>query len=149
MLPDIVDKIRAFNRLYTAIIGVTNGHYLESDLSLTEVRILYEIYHAPDITARQIMAFVQIDEGYFSRSIAKLKKMQLLTRNRLTKDRRAFGLSLTKKGESLFLKLNHRSSELIASTIDHLSREEQVEMIRLLERLQLLWTKKTTKDDAA
>lgn len=38
-----VSIIRSFNRYYTNILGLLDQHILESDLSLSEVRVLHEI----------------------------------------------------------------------------------------------------------
>ena len=35
-----VARIRSFNRFYTNILGLLNRHILDSDLSLTEARVL-------------------------------------------------------------------------------------------------------------
>jgi hypothetical protein len=54
MADETVDKIRAFNRFYTSFIGLTNNNILQSDYSLTEVRVMFEASNNPGVTARQL-----------------------------------------------------------------------------------------------
>jgi hypothetical protein len=66
---EFIEKIRSFNRFFTNIIGLLNRHFLDGPFSLTEGRVLYEIYHTGDCSAKKIRANIVIDEGYLSRII--------------------------------------------------------------------------------
>ncbi len=137
-----IKAMRAFNRFYTNIIGVVDRHILHSPYSLTEVRILYEIFHDPICTARKIKKILQVDEGYLSRTIDKLIKRGLITRKQSPSDGRVFVLSLSKKGEATFLKLNEQSEASVAAILEHLTPEEKNEIMSLMRRLQELLRKK-------
>jgi len=141
MNKNIVSKIREFNRFYTSITGVINNHILESDYSLTEVRILFEIYHNPTITARKIMETIQVDEGYLSRLISRLIKRKIIIRKKLKEDGRVYSLGLSAKGEKIFMQLSQRSSDNVSETIAHLTKDEQKELINLMERVKKLLIK--------
>ncbi|MEO8404978.1 MAG: MarR family winged helix-turn-helix transcriptional regulator [Chitinophagaceae bacterium] len=147
MKKDTVEKIRQFNRFYTKIIGVTNNHILESQYSLSEVRVMYEIHHYPAITARQIMQMVQVDEGYLSRLIAKLVKQKIISKIKSTDDSRASSLTLTKKGTDIFLNLSQRSSDAVVGIIQHLDNKEQAELIQLFNKIENLLTKNISNDN--
>jgi len=60
---EVIDQIRSFNRFYTDIIGLLDQHFLDSPFSLTEGRVLYEIRHIEDCTAKKISEKIKIDEG--------------------------------------------------------------------------------------
>lgn len=142
MAKEVIDKIREFNRFYTSIIGVTNNHVLQSNYSLTEVRVMYEAYDTPGITARQLTGILQVDEGYLSRLIAKLVKQKIVLKKQSKEDKRVYALELSEKGKHLFSELNKRSSEAIAELIEHLTTEERLELVRLQSGIKNLLTKK-------
>lgn len=142
MAKEVIEKIREFNRFYTSIIGVTNNHILQSNYSLTEVRVMFEAYYTPGVTARQLTNILQIDEGYLSRLIAKLVKQKIVLKKQSKEDKRIYALELSEKGRQLFTDLNKRSSEAIASLIEHLTTEERQELVRLQNSIKTLLTKK-------
>lgn len=139
-----IKEIRKFNRFYTNILGLVDRHILHSSYSLTEVRILYEIFHSPRCTARKIKNLLLVDEGYLSRTIDKLSKKGLIIRERSLKDARVFNLSLSKKGEKEFLKLNEKSEKSIESMIEHLPKENKGELESIFHRVQELLDKQNT-----
>jgi len=142
MKKDIISKVRDFNRFYTGVIGVTNDHILESPYSLAEVRVMFEIYNDPKITARQIKEIIQVDEGYLSRLIAKLVNQNIISKVKSKEDNRISKLTLTKNGQDIFLQLNQRSNEAASDVIQHLNKSEQAELILLFETIKQLLTKK-------
>ena len=141
----VIREIRTFNRYYTNIIGVVDQHILNSAYSLTEVRILFEIYHNLNSSARLIKNFLQVDEGYLSRTLDKLVKQGLILRKQSKNDGRSFILSLTKKGEKEFLTLNERSEAAIELMIKHLSLDELSELVSIICRIQELLKKGANK----
>ncbi|WP_109098045.1 MarR family winged helix-turn-helix transcriptional regulator [Aquimarina sp. AU58] len=141
-MKNIVNKIRRFNRFYTRVIGVINNHILESQYSLSEVRVMYEIYHNPQITARQIKEIIEVDEGYLSRLIKKMVKLNIINKIKSQDDYRISYLNLTENGKKIFLTLNQRSSNAISEIIQHLNPKEQEELILLYEKIEILLTKK-------
>ena len=136
-----IKDLRSFNRFYTNIIGVVDRHILESPYSLTEVRILYEIHYDAHSSARKIMSFLRVDEGYLSRTIDRLISQGLVLRKRSREDGRSFILSLSRKGEAEFLALNRKSEESMESMIYHLSSEEVHELVSIVHRMRQLLTK--------
>ena len=144
MTDKTVDGIRAFNRFYTTVIGVTNHHVLQSRYSLTEVRILFEIDHQPGITARQIMATIQVDEGYLSRVIARLVKQKLVQKKQLRGDKRVYALQLSETGKRTFKTLNQRSADDVARLVAHLDETEKQQLLDHLNQVSILLTKKST-----
>ena len=133
-----IQEIRTFNRFYTNIIGVIDRRILHSPYSLTEARVLFEIFHDSSCTARKIKNLVQVDEGYLSRTIDKLIKQGLITRKQSRSDGRVLILSLSKKGEREFLNINREAEAAVESMIEHLSPDEVNEILASMRRIREL-----------
>jgi DNA-binding MarR family transcriptional regulator len=76
----LIQDIREFNRFYTRLIGLLDGHLLDSNYSLAEARILYEIYTGKQISASQIVSTLNMDKGYVSRILKKFEKEGLISK---------------------------------------------------------------------
>lgn len=136
--PSSVASIRRFNRFYTRKIGVLREGLLDSPFSLTEARVLYEIAHHPGITARALCDALELDPGYLSRMLARLRRRKLVGRERAANDGRQSHLSLTGLGRKAFAELNTRSGAQIEALVAHLPAAEQgrlVETMRTIEHL--------------
>jgi DNA-binding MarR family transcriptional regulator len=131
-----IQEIRAFNRFYTDLIGLLNKHLLNSDYSLSEVRIMYEIHAAGEAQASQIMAVMDIDKSYLSRILKKLEKDQLIARKASEQDGRAVVLSLTKAGESLFQELTQATEQQIGGLVNHLNAKQQEELVAHMQAIR-------------
>jgi DNA-binding MarR family transcriptional regulator len=135
---EFIEKIRSFNRFYTNIIGLLDQHFLDSLFSLTEGRVLYEIAHIENCSAKKIRANIAIDEGYLSRIIDSFQKKDLITKSPSPGDRRIHIIVLTEKGRKEFSKLNENSNKLISQIIGKLSEEERKELVSMTDRIHEL-----------
>lgn len=115
-----IASVRAFNRFYTDIIGLLDRFILDSKYSLPEVRVMFEVYHQPGLTAKQIMASFHIDKGYLSRLLEKLQKKKLLQTRSSASDGRSLLLELTSKGRQEFEQLNEASNAQVRTLLAHL-----------------------------
>jgi DNA-binding MarR family transcriptional regulator len=137
-----IEEIRAFNRYYTALIGLLNDHLLNSEYSLAEVRILYEIHTHQPVSASQIMAEMDIDKGYLSRVLTQFGKNGLISKQVSGEDARVTLVSLTTKGAALFSELNTASDQQIETLISKLSKEEQQTLVGHMQAIKSLLTMK-------
>ena len=64
---DPIPLIRHFNRFYTRQIGVLREGLLQTQFSLTEVRVLYEIANHDHLSAAELARELALDPGYLSR----------------------------------------------------------------------------------
>lgn len=140
------EKIRRFNRLYTRRIGLLNEHLLESEYSLTEARILYELAHRPALTSADLCRELGLNAGYVSRVVAGFEKKGLLVKTRSDADARAAQLSLTRKGRDTFEPLNAASRGEIMTMLEPLSEPEQSQLIGAMEQIQALIDEEKTAD---
>jgi DNA-binding MarR family transcriptional regulator len=142
MPKEFIEKVRSFNRFYTNIIGLLDQHFLDTPFSLTEGRVLYEISHMEECSAKKIRENIDIDEGYLSRIIDKFIKKGLITKAASPEDRRLHLIVLTKKGQDEFSRMNENSNRLISQITEKLSEQENAELVDMMERIQELLTKK-------
>jgi DNA-binding MarR family transcriptional regulator len=138
-----IEEIRAFNRYYTGLIGLLNDHLLDSEYSLAEVRILYEINTHQPVSASQIMSEMDIDKGYLSRVMKQFEKKRLISKQVSGEDARVTLVSLTPKGSKLFSELNAASNQQIESLIDKLTREEQQMLVEHMQAIRALLAAKS------
>lgn len=139
-----IEEIRAFNRYYTGLIGLLNDHLLDSEYSLAEVRILYEINTHQPVSASQIMSEMGIDKGYLSRVLKQLEKNGLISKQVSGEDARVTLVSLTAKGETLFSRLNAASDQQIEALITNLTREQQRTLVEHMQAIKVLLTVKAS-----
>ncbi|MDR3588517.1 MAG: helix-turn-helix domain-containing GNAT family N-acetyltransferase [Negativicutes bacterium] len=129
-------QIRQFNRFYTNIIGLVNQTVLESPYSLAEVRVLLEIDKAGQCRASDLTGLLQIDPGYLSRMLARLKREQIITTARSLQDGRAQLLSLTDKGRRLFRGLSDSSTRQIIAMLEAIPGREQEKLVSYMQAIQ-------------
>ena len=113
-LEPCVEGVRHFNRYYTRKIGVLREGLLDSALSLTEARVLYELAGREGATATEVRGELGLDAGYLSRILRGFQKRGWLQRGAAKDDARRQPLSLTRSGRATFQTLNARSSEQIS-----------------------------------
>src|SRR5215813_2894926 len=109
-----IAAVRAFNRAYTRKIGVLDQHIHKSPYSLSEARVIYELAHRDDLSAKEIGSELGLDAGYLSRIVQNFEDGGLITRKPLASDRRQYQLSLTAKGRQAFAKLDRNSQDEVA-----------------------------------
>ncbi|HET9911055.1 MAG TPA: MarR family winged helix-turn-helix transcriptional regulator [Anaerolineales bacterium] len=138
---EFIERIRSFNRFYTNVIGLLDRRFLDTPFSLTEGRVLYEISHMEECSARKIMEHIVIDEGYLSRIIHKFTRQDLIRKAPSPKDKRRHVIQLTEKGKKEFSKLNENSDKLISELIEKLSDQEVEDLTRMMGRIYELLDK--------
>ncbi|MEA4919675.1 MAG: helix-turn-helix domain-containing GNAT family N-acetyltransferase [Clostridiaceae bacterium] len=119
-----IATIRQFNRYYTNVLGLLDKHILESELSLSEARVLHEIAATDGCTSKMLIDMLCIDSGYLSRVLDRLEKCGFINKAKSPSDKRAHLLSLTSKGFNKMAALNGHSDKQIQEMISGLSEEE-------------------------
>ncbi|MBE2316623.1 MarR family transcriptional regulator [Solirubrobacter sp. CPCC 204708] len=111
-----VEAVRAFNRFYTAKMGLTRGSYARP---LPEVRVLYELGQGTEEVAALKQA-LRIDAGQLSRVIAKLEEQGLASRHVSPADARRQLVRLTDKGRERFAQMDAESAQQVGAVLDEL-----------------------------
>lgn len=141
MKPQHIHELRAFNRFYTNIIGVLDKHILNSNYSLPEVRIMYELYHRSALTASDIIELFDIDKGYLSRILKKFEKSKLINKISSPADKRAVVVQLSPKGKKEFETLNKASDKQIENFLKNLPDKDCDDLIKKINETQILLKK--------
>jgi DNA-binding MarR family transcriptional regulator/GNAT superfamily N-acetyltransferase len=135
---DSAAGIRRFNRFYTRRMGLLNEGLLQSPFSLTEVRVLYELAHEPEPTARAMASVLSVDEGYLSRVLKGLRRRRLVTGRAAADDRRQRRLALTARGRKAFAVLNARATQEVAGMLRNLSSADEKQLLASLGAVESL-----------
>ena len=133
-----IEAVRAFNRFYTRKLGVLDQQLLKSPYSLSEARVLYELAHREDLSAKEIGSELGLDAGYLSRIVQNFDENGLIARKPLPTDRRQVRLSLTAKGRQAFAKLERSSQDDVGTMLAALpagGSQRLVDAMTLIEKL--------------
>ncbi len=134
--PDRIATVRRFNRFYTRHLGLLDEGFLNSPLSLTQMRVLYELAHHEQSTAGEVCNALGLDPGYLSRILAGFEKDLLIDKKESPKDTRQTLLALTKKGRQVFEPLNARSDAQVREILGKLSPAKQDGLLHSMQMLE-------------
>ena len=136
-MEEAVAALRAFNRFHTRFVGALDAHYLDSELSLAEARLLYEIATREAPLAAELQAELGLDAGYASRILRRFQARGWISRSR-GEDARRRPIALTSEGRARFAALDAASRRKVAERIEPLSLADQKILVAALETVQAL-----------
>jgi DNA-binding MarR family transcriptional regulator/N-acetylglutamate synthase-like GNAT family acetyltransferase len=119
-------------------MGLLREGLLQSRFSLAEVRVLYEIAHLPQPTARLIATTLGMDEGHLSRLLRHLRGRGLVSARASSSDRRRRILALTARGQKAFADLNARATDQVAEMLQPLSPSRRQRLLASLGAVEVL-----------
>ena len=134
---DAVKAVRRFNRFFTRRVGVLDP-YLGSDLSLTDVRVLYELAHRDAPVASELARELGLDGGYLSRILRRFEAAGWLRRRASERDARQSVLTLTPAGRDAFEPLQQRSRDEAAALLAPLPPARRHEVVDAMQRIEAL-----------
>jgi DNA-binding MarR family transcriptional regulator/GNAT superfamily N-acetyltransferase len=135
-----IARFRRFNRMYTRYIGTLNEVWLNSEFSLAEGRVLYEVKNREAAKANEIAEDLGLDPGYLSRLLRKLEGDGLLRKEASKGDGRSATLELTARGRSAFKRLNAISEEQAERILAGLGPSARVELLRSMRSIEDILT---------
>ncbi|MDE6621255.1 MAG: MarR family winged helix-turn-helix transcriptional regulator [Lachnospiraceae bacterium] len=127
-----VNEIRKFNRFYTVTMCFLSSGYLDSDYSIAETRILFEINTHGTCIQSDIVKTLHIDKSYLSRIIQRFCKKGLVEKVKSDDDKRASKITLTEAGKLETTRLIALTNEKILSQLADLSHDECDELCKSL-----------------
>ena len=113
--------IRKFNRFYLPYFHLLTQKYLNSEYSVAEARILYEILDQEKISARDIVNTLCIDKSYVSRMLKKFEMRGIVERKESEKDSRRAMIFLTENGKNIAEKLIAESNMQVEKELTGIS----------------------------
>jgi DNA-binding MarR family transcriptional regulator len=131
-----IAAVRRFNRFYTRQLGVLRRTYLDSDYSLGEARVLYEIANGGTPTASDIGRALDLDAGYLSRTLRNFEKRGLIERKASASDARQSHLRLSPRGRKSFAPLEQRSQHHAAAMLGRLAPAEQARLVAAMSTIE-------------
>ncbi len=133
---DMITEIRGFNRFYTNLIGLLEKKLYNSEYSLSEARVIYEISKTEHCTAKNLCDSLNLDRGYMSRLITKFEKNDLIKRVINKNDNRKLEIQLTDKGKNLFHELELKANNQIAELITPLNKVQKNSMLKSMKEIK-------------
>ena len=139
-IEDPVAAVRAFNRLYTNVIGVLRGGYLNTPYSLTEARLLFELGQRDRTEVSALRRGLDIDAGYLSRILSRFEGDQLVTREKSDTDARRQVIALTAAGRALQQSLDTRAAAEIGALLGRLGEDAQQRLVASMREITQVLT---------
>jgi len=142
----LIATFRQFNRFYTTLIGSLSRGYLETEYTLQEARVIFEVASRPGCTAREVQLRAGFDQGYLSRLVTRLTHAGALRRITSPDDHREQKLFLTKAGQQTFKTLDERADNQARQLLGRLSPDEMEELERGFETVRSLLDRDASTD---
>ncbi|HEY2530937.1 MAG TPA: helix-turn-helix domain-containing GNAT family N-acetyltransferase [Xanthobacteraceae bacterium] len=131
-----IEAVRQFNRFFTQRIGVLDESLLDSGLTLTQARVLYEIGSCDTCAAADLISLLRLDAGYLSRILQEFADSGWVKRKPSPEDGRRALLSLTPKGRKKFTELDRQSRRRIGELVSPLSEPQRTQLLRGMRTVQ-------------
>ncbi len=123
---DTVERIRAFNRSWTEVLGLLDRHLLDTEHTLTEARVLFELGRASSGVDRLALRDkLAIDQSFLGRVLTRLQRAGLIAVKRDSADGRRHRLTLTRAGRAAYKTLDRRSAKQIGGMLQPLTGDQR------------------------
>lgn len=113
-----------------------------SDLSITEVHTIEAIGMYTERTMSEVAQSLKITVGTLTTAINKLIKKGYVERKRIEEDRRVVLIKLTKKGKLAFRIHEKFHQDMVNTSVEGLSEEEEEVLISSLDKINTFFKEK-------
>ncbi|MEV6317088.1 helix-turn-helix domain-containing GNAT family N-acetyltransferase [Streptomyces sp. NPDC051776] len=136
-LDTAVAEVRAFNRVYTRLIGVLDyPEKLHTPYTLSEARVLYELARRDLTHVQGLREDLGLAASHLSRMLGRFEKRGLITRERFAGDARHQQIRLTGAGRAAAADLDERSRRATAELLHHCNGAQIREVTRALRTVR-------------
>lgn len=137
-MTETIDRVRAFNRRWTELLGLLDQGLLQTSHSLTEARVVFELAQQPVTERRALQDRLGIDASFLTRVLTRLEDRGLVTTTQSAFDGRALDLALTQTGQAAFAQLDERSRQQIAALTSQLTSGQNRDLVEAMGVVGLL-----------
>ena len=137
--PELLGRVRRFNRLVTERAGALDDRYLDRSRPLGQARVLWEIGRQ-GCEVRSLRARLDLDSGYLSRILRSLEADGLVTVGVSERDRRVRTARLTRRGSAEWAVLDRRSDVLARSVLAPLGEAQRTRLVAAMAEVERLLT---------
>lgn len=130
--------VRRFNRFYTRRFHLLQKGLLDSPLSLTEARVLFELAHRETPSASELASALDLDPGYLSRILDGFSRKGYVRKQPSDRDRRQQRLSLTAAGRKRFAALDAKSHQEASAMLAQLPEPDQAKLIASMQAIETI-----------
>jgi DNA-binding MarR family transcriptional regulator/GNAT superfamily N-acetyltransferase len=141
-----IHAVRGFNRFYTQRIGVLDEGLLDSEFSLSEARVLYELAQRGKCSASELAQHLALDAGYLSRILRRFEQQGMLVKQAAADDARRHVLQLTRRGRSRFAELDRRSSSQIQGMLAALAPQSRQRLLVAMRDIEDVLGRSASED---
>ena len=135
---DLIEEIRVFNRFYTQRLGTLNERLLDSQLSLTQARVLWELAQGGQVGATDLCRQLGLDPSYLSRILADYEGRGWVTRTAAPEDARRSVVGLTEAGRTAFRPLDQASRDQLQAWLEPMPPADREALVAAMRRVMRL-----------
>ncbi|WP_044640389.1 bifunctional helix-turn-helix transcriptional regulator/GNAT family N-acetyltransferase [Risungbinella massiliensis] len=129
-------EFRQFNRFYTKVLGFLHEHIYDSPFSLTEIRVIFELYHTNNCTAKVLQENLNLDRGYMSRILKRFEKEGMISKQKCNDDGRNHLISLTTFGHTIYKKLEEKANQQVDYILNDLEIEGREKLVNSMKTIE-------------
>lgn len=110
-------------------------HFKELGITLPQFSVLEALYHIGDLRVSEIIKKTLSTGGNMTVVINNLEKDDLITKYKDPNDRRAFIVTITKKGRDLISLIWPKHLEVIKNKFDLLETKDKEDLLHILKKM--------------
>jgi len=137
-LAERVAAVRAFNRMYTRVIGALDEGLVRTPYVLSEARVLFELAGQEHIPVGELRRRLDLDAGYASRLLARLADRGLVKRDQDGSDARRQQVGLTAAGREAAEELRRNTVEQVTTLLGRFDEDEQRRLVGAMAAIDSL-----------
>ncbi len=137
-MDDVTASLRAFNRRWTRVLGLLDNGLLDTDHSLPEARVIYELAQRAQWERGALRELLDIDASFLTRILRGLEQRGLVESQPSPRDGRRRTIALTASGRAAFAELDGRSTQQATAIVASMTPVQQRSFIEAMTTITAL-----------